>query len=327
MKKLSILIMVVLSSISLALSGCSKSSSPSESASKDYRIGVLQLMEHPALDDARIGLEDGLKELGLDVEIIYQNAQGDLNNSISIAQRFANDKVDLIYAIATPAAQAAKQVTSDIPILFNAVTDPISAELLSSWDSPEANITGISDKTNTLEQLKMFNKIDPSIKKIGIIYNTSESNSYYQVQEVERLGPDLGLEIVTLGITNINELAQGMDSIVNRVDAMYFVSDNLIASSVEMVANKLIEKQMISVCAEESQVNGGLLITNGPSYYELGLQASSMAYSILEDKEAIVNLGVELGEKPEVKVNANTIKALGLNPENPLFQEAITLGN
>ena len=284
-------------------------------------------MEHPALDDARIGLEDGLKELGLDVEIIYQNAQGDLNNSISIAQRFVNDNVDLIYAIATPAAQAAKQVTSDIPILFNAVTDPLSAELLNSWDSPEGNITGISDKTNTLEQLKMFNKIDPSIKKIGIIYNTSEANSYYQVEDVEKLGPDLGLEVITLGITNINELAQGMDSIVNRVDAMYFVSDNLIASSVEMVANKLIENQMISVCAEESQVNGGLLITNGPSYYELGLQASNMAYSILKDQEAIGNIGVQLGDKPEIKVNPNTIEALGLDPENPLFKEAITVGN
>src|SRR5699024_3609003 len=122
---------------------------------------------HPALDDARNGFEDGLKELGINVEIDYQNAQGDIPTATSIAQKFVKDEVDLIYAIATPAAQSAKQSTAEIPILFSAVTDPVKSEIVDDWEAVGGNVTGTSDMAPTEAQLNMFKEIDPTIETIG----------------------------------------------------------------------------------------------------------------------------------------------------------------
>src|SRR5699024_4691652 len=201
-----------------------------------------------------------------DAEIVYQNAQGDVPTSLSISQKFVEDKVDLIYAIATPAAQSAKQSTDEIPILFSAVTDPVAAEIVDDWDNVGGNVTGTSDMAPTSSQLKMFKKIDPDIGTIGILYNTDESNSEVQIEEVKKLAPEEELKVVTKGVNNVNDIPQSLDSLLSKVDALYIVSDNLIASSIELVSNKLIEKNMISISAEESQVGGGILLTNGLSY-------------------------------------------------------------
>ena len=313
--------------ISLLLSGCSSDGSKaSASSNKDYTIGIVQLAEHPALDDARRGFEDGLKELGVDVEIVYQNAGGDIPTTVSISQKYVNDGVDLIYAIATNAAQSAKQVSHKIPVLFSAVTDPVEAEIVDAWDNVGGNVTGTSDMAPTAEQLKMFKELDPSIETIGILYNTSEPNSQVQVEEVLKLAPGLGLEVKTVGVNNINDIAQAIDSLLNKVDALYGLSDNLIASSVELVSTKLIENNMISICAEESQVGGGLLITNGLSYYDLGKQTAGMAKEILVDKVAVSSIPVGLAEKTIVTVNENTMKALGLDENLPLLKDAVKVG-
>lgn len=313
---------------SLLLSGCSSGSTKADaSGNKDYTIGIVQLAEHPALDDARKGFVDGLKELGVDVEIVYQNAQGDIPTTITISQKFVNDEVDLIYAIATNAAQSAKQVSQDIPVLFSAVTDPVEAEIVADWDNVGGNVTGTSDMAPTAEQLQMFKKLDPSIETIGILYNTSEPNSHVQVEEVLRLAPDVGLEVKTVGVNNINDIAQAIDSLLSKVDALYALSDNLVASSVELVTAKLIENNMISICAEESQVGGGLLITNGLSYYDLGKQTAQMAKEILVDGKGPSDIPVGLAEKTIVTVNENTMKALGLDENLPLLKDAVKVGN
>jgi putative ABC transport system substrate-binding protein len=321
-------LMAVLIAGMMILSGCSSKESQANNTSgeKAYRIGISQLTEHPALDDARKGFEDGLKELGVNAEIDYQNAQGDISNTVSIAQKFVKDKVDLIYAIATPAAQSAKQATKDTPILFSAVTNPVKSEIVADWKNVGGNITGTSDMAPTASQLKMFKEIDPSIKTIGILYNTSEANSEIQIEEVKKLAPAEGLEVITVGISNVNELPQAIDSLLNKVDAVYNLSDNLIASSVELVSKKLIENKIISVSAEETQVKGGLLVTNGLSYYELGKQAASMAKEILVDKKDVSAIPVEVAEKTVTTVNIKTLEALGLDQDLPLFKDAVKTG-
>ncbi len=173
---------------------------------KKFKIGINQLTEHPALDDARRGFEDGLKELGINAKINYQNAQGDIPTATTISQKFVKDEVDLIYAIATPAAQSAKQATKDIPILFSAVTDPVAAQLIDSMENPGGNITGTSDESPMDKQLQLFKDLDKNINKIGIIYNTSEPNSQVQVEMAKELAPSLGLEIIPIGISNINDI-------------------------------------------------------------------------------------------------------------------------
>ncbi|GMG96441.1 ABC transporter substrate-binding protein [Tepidimicrobium xylanilyticum] len=328
MKRKMSLLALILTCI-IILSGCNftKEKPINSSQEEVFQIGIIQFAEHPALDDARKGFEDGLKELGIEAKIHYQNAQGDIPTTTSIAQKFVKDKVDLIYAIATPAAQAAKQTTSDIPILFSAVTDPVKAEIVESWEKVGGNVTGTSDKAPTESQLKIFKEIDPNINTIGIIYNTSESNSEIQVEEVKKIAPKLGIEVITVGISNINELAQGLDSIIKKVDALYMITDNLVAASVELVREKTIENKIITVSAEETQVRGGLLITNGLSYYELGKQTAQMAKEVLVDKKDISSMPVGIAEKTVVTVNIETLKALGLDENMPLFKDSIKVGN
>lgn len=313
---------------SLLLTGCSSSGGDvAASGNEGFTIGIIQQAEHPALDDARRGFEDGLKELGIDAKIDYQNAQGDIPTTVTMSQKMVNDKVDLIYAIATSAAQSAKQVSQEIPVLFSAVTDPVEAEIVADWDNVGGNVTGTSDMAPTAEQLQMFKELDPSIETIGILYNTSEANSQVQVEEVIKLAPNAGLKVETVGVNNINDIAQAIDSLLGKVDALYALSDNLVASSVELVSHKLIENNMISICAEESQVGGGLLITNGLSYYELGKQTAQMAKEILVDNVAVADIPVGTAEKTIVTVNENTMKALGLDENLPLLKDAVKVGN
>lgn len=133
--------------------------------------------------------------------------------------------------------------------------------------------------------------------------------------------------MVTVGISNINELAQGLDSIIKKVDALYMITDNLVAASVELVREKTIENKIITVSAEETQVRGGLLITNGLSYYELGKQTAQMAKEVLVDKKDISSMPVGIAEKTVVTVNIETLKALGLDENMPLFKDSIKVGN
>ena len=326
MKESKVKLLITMTIISmLILTGCSSNSKNinNNSGEETFKIGISQLAEHPALDDARRGFEDGLKEYGINAEIEYKNAQGDIANTVSIAEKFVKDEVDLIFAIATPAAQSAKQVTSDIPILFSAVTDPVKSEIVDDWEKVGGNITGTSDMAPIASQLEMFKEIDPNIKTIGILYNTSETNSQIQIEEVKSLAPAEGLEVVSVGVSNVNELPQAISSLVKKVDALYMITDNMVAASVELMSKVAIENNMITISAEETQVRGGLLVTNGLSYYELGKQTATMAKEILVDKKDISTIPVGLAEKTITTVNQKTLEALGLDQNLPLFKDAI----
>ncbi len=329
MKKIKMFtLMAVLMAGILVFTACASNSKASTSSEEnEFTIGINQLADHPALDDARKGFEDGLDELGIKADIIYQNAQGEIPNTVTISQKFVKDQVDLIYAIATPAAQSTKQVTSEIPILFSAVTDPVKSELVNDWDKVGGNVSGTSDLADTSSQLKMFKEIDPSIETIGILYNTGESNSAIQIEEVEKLAPDEKLKILTVGVSSINELPQSIDSLFSKVDAVYILSDSMIAGAVELVSTKLIEYNLISVSTEETQVAGGILVTNGLSYYELGKQTAQMAKEILIDKKDISTIPVGLAEKTLTTVNEKTLELLNLDSNLPLFKEAIKVRN
>ncbi len=316
--------LLILLAVSL-LSGCTASTS--SSPEKKFIVGINQLAEHPALDDARLGFEEALKEAGVEVEFVYQNAQGDIPTSLSISQKFARDKVDLIYAIATPAAQSSKQATNEIPILFSAVTDPVLAELVQSMDSPGGNVTGTSDATPMKAQLETFKKLDPSIVKIGILFNTSEVNSEIQVNQAEELAKELGLEIVAMGVSNINDIPQAMDSLIKNIDGFYAITDNMIASAIAIVADKLNNAGIISVGAEGSMVDGGLLVSDGISYFELGRQTAQMAKLILVDGKNPSEIPAESAKETTSVFNPDTLSKLGLDVNNPVFKDAQAVGN
>ncbi|MCK9218353.1 MAG: ABC transporter substrate-binding protein [Firmicutes bacterium] len=319
MKKRILQVLSIVMVIMMFLAGCSDKNEVAQT----FDVGISQLADHPALDAARQGFEDGLKELGVNVNIVYQNAQGDIPTSLSIAEKFVKDKVDLIYAIATPAAQAAKQATNDIPIIFSAVTDPVEAELVETMENPGGNVTGTSDLTPMDRQLKIFKDLDNNIKKVGIVFNTSEPNSQVQVEMAKNIAPTLGLEIVEVGISNINDIPQALDSIIKKVDGIYTITDNMVASAISIVAEKAIANNMITVGAEDSHVKGGILITDGISYYELGKQSAGMAKAILADGKNPASIPSATSENTEKAFNEETLIALGLNTDIPTFKDAV----
>lgn len=311
---------------SLVLVGCSTNTEEEENVSNEdvaekFTIGISQLAEHPALDDARDGFIEELENLKANVDIEVQNAQGEIPNSVTIAEKFVSDDVDLIFAIATPAAQSAKQMTNDIPIIFSAVTDPVESELIDDMDSPGGNVTGTSDMAHNMDnQLQLFKEIDPNIKNIGIIFNTSEENSRLQVDAAKEIAKDLGLEIIDVGVDNISNIPQAVDSIVSRVDGIYTITDNMVASSINIVANKAIEHNLITVGAEASHVDGGILISDGISYFELGKQSARMAHKILVEGESPSNIPAEFAMENIKDVNFETLEALGLDENLEVFK-------
>lgn len=305
-------IIAILVIISLGLTACTNATGKNETLK--FKIGINQFAEHPALDAVRTGFEEELKALGVEAEFDWKNAQADVANATKISQKFTEDKVDLILAIATISAQSAKTATKDskIPVLFSAVTDPVSAELVADMEKPAGNLSGTTDMAPMDKQLKLFTDIMPDIKKIGIIFNTGEANSEAQVKMAKEIAAGLGLEIVTVGINNINEVPQAVDAILGKADAIYTITDNIVASAINVVAKKATEAGVITIGAEKAHVEGGILMTEGLSYLELGKQTARMAKRVLVDKADISAMPVERLKATTKAVNVETAKALGL---------------
>lgn len=316
-KKLSIIMAVILT-VSI-LSGCAKSqtttSSKSEGNTKVVSIGITQIIEHPALDSARKGFIDALKSKGFEdgknIKIDYQNAQGDMPTAQTIAQNFVSAKVDMILAIATPTAQAAYNATKDIPILITAVTDPVQAGLAKSLDKSETNVTGTSDDLPIAKQFELLKKLLPNSKKVGILYNTSEKNSEIQVENAKKAAPDFGLEILTAGITNTNEINQSLDSLLSKVDVIYVPTDNMVVAAIPLITSQAFKKNIAVIGSERGQVEGGALATNGIDYYKLGFQTGLMAVDVLNGKST-KDIPITTLQEMQMVVNSDAAKKLNI---------------
>ena len=197
---------------------------------KVIKIGAIQLVEHPALDASYKGFIDGLKEAGYEdgknIKIIYENAQGEQANCVTIADKLVSQRCDLIFAIATPAAQAVANKTETIPVLVTAVTDPKTAGLVESNEKPGTNVSGTSDLTPCMEQIKLLKKLVPDAKKIGLLYCSSEENSKFQISIAKKACDMNGLKYVDATVSNTNEVQQVVQSLVGKVDAIYSPTDN-----------------------------------------------------------------------------------------------------
>lgn len=315
---------IILLSLSLALlSGCQSNKANNETLT----IGIIQIVEHPALDAARVGFIEELEKLGYkegeNLKIDYKNAQGDTNTLNTIAQGFASDKVDLIFAIATPSAQAAANATKDIPILFTAVTDPVVTKLVESMQVPAGNLSGTIDAVSIEKQFEKLIELAPDTKKIGILYNTSEINSDIQVQQAKEVAAKMGLEIVAKGVTSSNEIQLALNSITDKIDALFIPTDNLIASSLPMIIPITNEKQIIVVGSEEAHVEAGALFTDGISYSALGAQTAKMADRVFNGEE-IAKMPVEQLSNTQVSLNLTTAKQLKIEIPSKLLEGAQT---
>ena len=292
-----------------------------------FKIGITQIVEHPALDAARIGFMEALNEAGYEgrVEYIEKNAQGDMPTAQVIAQSFVDEQVDMIYAIATPTAQAALNATKELPIMISAVTDPVAAGLVESNELPNTNVSGTSDEAPVDLQLQLLSDLGLEVSTIGFIYNTSEKNSEVQLEILQEEAASLGMSVEALGITSLTELEQGIDVLLDKVDVIYTPTDNMVASGIQLVTNKAIEKGKPVLGAESAHVEAGGLATCGVDYFALGKQTGEMAVRVLEG-ETISQMPVEKALNPEVTINVETAKALGLDLNRQVFNTSNLVG-
>lgn len=288
-----------------------------------FTIGIAQLVQHPALDASRQGFIDELKTLGVEAELIDQNAQADISNAQMIAEKFVKDDVDLIFTIATLTSQAAKKAIegTDIPLVFTAVTDPVFSELVTAMDVTDDNITGVIDAAPIKENLELFKELKQDIKTVGIIYNIGESNSEVQVNQTKEIAAELGLTIETVGISTVNDIPQAMDTISKKAEGLYIITDNMVASAISLVANLAEKNNMLTVSADGTHVDEGILISKGISYYVIGQQSARIAKQILVDKTDVSDIPVQISEF-EKKVNLKVAESLGFKKDNKAFEGA-----
>ena len=331
MKKLTkVLSLMMVTTLSLMGVGCQSAATDSgQTAStgdaQNYKIGVIQLVEHAALDAAYKGFVDGLKEAGFEdgknITIDYQNAQGDQSNCQTIANKLINDQNNLILAIATPAAQAVANTTKDIPILVTAVTDPAAAKLVASNEAPGGNVSGTSDLTPVKEQIGLITKLVPSVKKVGLLYCSSEANSKFQIEIAKKELEALGLEGVEATVSNSNEIQQVTQSLVGKVEAIYIPTDNMLAAGMATVAQVTTPSKLPVIVGEEGMVNNGGTATYGINYYNLGKLTAAQAVAILKDGKKPAEMPIEYASEGTLVVNQESLITMGIELPQELSDE------
>ncbi|GAA1853162.1 ABC transporter substrate-binding protein [Brevibacterium marinum] len=286
-----------------------------------YSIGISQLVQHPALDAASEGFKKSFEDADVTVEWDEQNAQGEQANATSIAQTFANQDLDLVLAVATPAAQAAAQAITSMPVLFTAVTDAEEAGLVKSNDAPGGNVTGTSDLNPVAEQVQLVKDLKPDAKTVGIVYSSGEVNSQVQVDLAKEAAKDLDVEIKEATIANSGELAQAVNSL-GDVDAYYVPTDNNVVSAVTTMVQAAEKHKALLVGSEAGQVEQGAAITRGIDYTKLGEQTGTMALKILQDGEKPADMPVETSSDLELVVNPDAAKRQGVEIPQDIIDEA-----
>lgn len=340
MKKLpKVLALVLAGTLALSLSGCQDSSTESTTADgttaadsvsvetdndsgkgdpatgTTYQIGVLQLVQHAALDAANEGFVAALDDAGISYKLDQQNAAGEQSACQTIASSFVNNQKDLILAIATPAAQAVSGATNDIPVLITAVTDPAASNLAESNEAPGYNITGTSDLTPVKEQIELLTNLIPEAKKVGILYNSGEANSVIQAEMAREACTNAGLEVVDYTVSSSNEIQTVVETMVGNVDVIYAPTDNLIASAMATVGMVSADNKIPVICGEAGMVEAGGLATYGIDYFQLGYKTGLQAVKILTEGGNPATMPIEYLsiDQCELTVNQEMADELGID--------------
>jgi len=282
-----------------------------------FRIGISQFITHQSLDATREGFVDELDKQGYvegkNIEIDLQNAQGEQRNLKTISQQLAESS-DVVLAIATPSAQSLANTTQTTPVIFSAVTDPVSAKLVESREHPGGNVTGTSDQSSDAisTQINLIKKVLPKAKTIGILYTQSEPNSVVQKDEAKRLLEEKGFTVVEKTILDSNNVKAAAESLMAEVDMVFVPTDNIISSTMETVKQVSIKHKVPVFGGSTEMIAVGGLYNYGTNYEELGRQTARMLIRVLKGEKP-ENIAVELPEKLELHTNQEMADALGID--------------
>lgn len=309
--------------LALGVMGCGGDKKEAPKKAEKVNVGIVQLVEHAALDAANKGFVEGLASKGYkegqNIAYDRQNAQADQSNLQNIAHRFVNNKVNLICAIATPAAQTVANVTSDIPIVATAVTDYKAAKLVKDNAKPGTNVTGTTDMNPVEQQLDLLLKLVPNAKSVGTIYCSSEVNSQLQIEILKKAAAAKGVTVKEATVSNVNDIQQAARSLVGKVQAIYVPTDNVLASAMPTLVSVTEEAKLPVICGEGGMVKAGGVATLGVDYYKLGFQAGEMAADILGGKSKPADMAIQAQKEFKAMVNVKEAEKIGLKvPEDVL---------
>ena len=289
------------------------------------KIGVIQIVEHESLDSAKQGFADELKNLGYEneknVRFDFQNAGGDLSNCASIAEKFVNEKCDLILAISTPCAQAVANATKEIPVLATAITNFESTGLVKSNENPGTNVTGTSDLSPIEKTIELITKLKPGSRKIGILYSNIDASPQFQAELAEEKIKSLGLEVKMVAVSQIHEVQQAAEKLAYETDALYVPIDKITASAMPQISQIFLNHNKFVVCSESAMILKGAIAAYGMDYYELGKLTAHQAAEILKGKNTPQNMPIQRLKDTKLKFNLEIIEKLKLKIPNELKGE------
>ncbi|SFG04616.1 ABC transporter substrate binding protein [Streptococcus equinus] len=296
----------------LTLGGCSSS----KNANKDVvHIGILQYVEHPSLSAARKGFVAELKKEGYadgkNLKLDYENAQGDQSNLQTISTNLLSNN-DLVLGIATPAAQTLSNLSTDVPVLFTAVTDPVSAKLVKTMENPEGIATGTSDMSPISKQVELLQKVMPNVQKVGIMYTTNERNSEVQVEEAKKEFAKAGIDVLTKGISSTNDVQDTAKSLMSQTQVLFIPTDNMIVSAISLITELSKEMKVPVVGGSADIVEQGVLFTYGANYEALGRQTAKLAVRIIKGED-VSKVSAEYPKTLNVVANDDMAKTLGID--------------
>ena len=312
MKKLISLVLAAVMALSLV--ACGSGNKDKDTGDKTYKVGVVQLVQHEALDAATKGFTDALKEaLGDTVEVVEKNASGDSNNCSTIVNGFISDKVDLIMANATPALQAAASATSTSPILGTSVTDYATALEIADWTGTVGgNISGTSDLAPLDKQAAMLQELFPNAKKVGMLFCSSEPNSKYQVDEVTKLLSNAGITCTEFAFTDSNDVSSVTQKACDASDVLFIPTDNTAASNTEAIANVVLASNTPVIAGESGLCKGCGVATLSIDYYELGKITGQMAAKILTGEADVSTMPIQFAPSVTKQANMANCQKLGI---------------
>ena len=288
-------------------------------------VAITAIVEHPALDAVRDGVLDALNDAGYtegkNLKWQYQSAQGNTGTAAQIARKFIGDKPDALVAIATPSAQAAVAGTKRIPVVFSAVTDPVEAQLVPSWEASGTNVTGVSDLLELDKQIELIKKIVPHAKKIGMVYNPGEANSVVVVEAFKKILPKYGMELVEAAAPRTVDVGSAARSLVGKVDVIYTNTDNNVVSAYEALVKVGNDRKIPLVASDADSVKRGAIAALGVNYRDLGRQTGRLVVRILEG-EAPGNIKTETSSNLQLFLNEAAAKKQGVTLSKELLETA-----
>ena len=288
-------------------------------------VGITAIVEHPALNSARKGVEDELKALGWEpgknIKITYQSAQGNAATAGQIARKFVGDKTDVIVAIATPSAQAAAAATKSIPVVFAAVTDPVAAKLVKSWNASGTNVTGVSDRLPLAPQIDLLLKVKPGAKRVGYVYSPGEINSVTVLKELKAELGKRGMIVVEAAAPRTVDIPSATKSLAGKVDVIYTTTDNNVVSAYESLVRVAQESKLPLVASDTDSVKRGAIAALGMNYYDIGRQTGKMVDKILKGTN-VSTIAPETGKKLSLVVSPEAAKKQGVTLSDALVKQA-----